>query len=66
MVWVAILFFTALGLFLIIRRREISRGQSMVLGGRIAPGCVVAQGILILLLAVAFWVLHRLGILGAG
>ena len=64
MVWLAAALFAVAGVFMIIRRNEIARGQSMMWGGTTVPGCVVVQGALVVLIGLAFVVLWQLGLLG--
>jgi hypothetical protein len=61
MVWAAVILFTAVGIVFIIRRQDLARAQSLVAGGNLAPGCAVAEGILLLAMAVAALVLSRYG-----
>lgn len=48
------LFLAAVAVALFIQRRALAQMQAMVLGGSIAPGCVVAEAVLLLGIAVAF------------
>jgi hypothetical protein len=63
MAWLGVVLFTAIGIYLIIRRRESAKGQSLFVGSTVLPGCIVAEGVVFILLAVAFLVLHMYGIL---
>jgi hypothetical protein len=51
MIWVGILVFSAAGAALIAARRRMSEMQSLFAGGRIPSGCVVIQGVAMLLFA---------------
>ena len=51
MTWLAISLFVAVGIALIAARRPVAQMEAMVAGGRMAPGCVVAQGIAFFILA---------------
>lgn len=42
----------ALGAALVVKRRELAELQSLVIGGRLTPGCVLFQAALVRLLAV--------------
>ena len=64
MIYVAAVAFAAVAVLMYVRRAEIARGQSMLWGGTTLPGCVVAQAVVLLLLAAAFVVADRLGWLG--
>ena len=63
MAWIGVVLFTAIGIYLIIRRRESAQGQSLFVGSTVLPGCIVAEGVVFLLLAIAFLILHWMGIL---
>lgn len=51
--WVAALVFAASGLALIVRRDAAAHGQGLLFGGKLPPGCAVAEGVALLALAVA-------------
>lgn len=55
MIWFAIGFLALAGIGVILARTEISPLQEAFFGGRMHPGCVVIEGILLLLLALAFY-----------
>jgi hypothetical protein len=57
-------FFAAVALALIVYRRQLGEMQSLVAGGTVPPGCVVIEGAIMLLLAVAAVVLQLSGLLG--
>jgi hypothetical protein len=59
-----VLFFAAIAAALLWKRREIANMQSLIGGARVAPGCVIAEAIFVLLLAAAAIWLHQLGWLG--
>jgi hypothetical protein len=61
MVWAAVILFAAVGVAFIVRRADLARAQSLVAGGNLPPGCAVAEGILLLLMALAAMVLNRYG-----
>jgi len=61
-VWLAAILFTAVGIILIVRRTDLARAQSLVAGGRLGPGCAIAEGILFLLMALTAVVMHRYGL----
>lgn len=52
MVWFGFFLFAAVGIAMILAREPLARGQSLVAGGRMPPGCVVAEGLAFLILAV--------------
>jgi hypothetical protein len=51
--WLAAAFIAAVGIAVILQRRPLARAQALILGGSILPGCAVAEGIGLLLIAVA-------------
>jgi hypothetical protein len=61
MVWAAVALFTVVGVVFIVRREDLARAQSVVAGGNLAPGCAVAEGILLLAMALAALVMSRYG-----
>ena len=63
-VWIAIVLFVVIGVVLIVWRKELTYWQSqMVWGATMHPGCVVVEGVLLILLALAFYLAHRAGLL---
>lgn len=47
------------GVGMIVFRRRLAEMQAMLAGGSITPGCAVAEGIALILLAVAIAVVER-------
>ncbi len=67
MLWVSIVVFVVIGVALIVWRKELTYWQSqMVWGATMHPGCAVVEGVLLILLALAFYLAHRAGLLGPG
>lgn len=64
MAWVAVVLFTLVGLAFIWRRDDLANAQSVVAGGRLPAGCVIAEGVIFFLMAIAALVLHHLGWFG--
>ena len=56
MVVVSAIFLAVIGVVVIATRRSLARLQALVLGGSVLPGCAVAEGIVLLLIAVAIFV----------
>jgi hypothetical protein len=52
-VWLGPAFLAIVAAALIIERRRLATMQAMVLGGSVVPGCVVGEGIVLLVIAVA-------------
>ncbi|HEX2060458.1 MAG TPA: hypothetical protein VHK90_06930 [Thermoanaerobaculia bacterium] len=46
-------FVALVGIVVFAQRRELARAQAAILGGSIGPGCVVAEAIVLLLIAAA-------------
>ena len=59
MTWLGIALFTAVAVALFAGRRPMAEMQANVLGGRIGPGCVVAEAITFLVMALAVYLLRR-------
>lgn len=51
----------AIAAFFFLQRRKIATVESNFLGGRVSPGCVVAEAIFLALLALAFLALYHSG-----
>ena len=63
MIATAVIVLAVAGIATILARRQLAELQSMLAGGTLLPGCVVAEGIAILLLAVAVAVAAWMGLL---
>ena len=56
MVWIAIGFLVAVSIGLLHARNQIAQMQAMVVGGRVGgPGCVIAEAIFLLLIALTMF-----------
>ncbi|MEA2240400.1 MAG: hypothetical protein QOC81_5124 [Thermoanaerobaculia bacterium] len=62
MVWASAILFALIGIAFIVRRSDLARAQSLVAGGRLGPGCAIAEGVLFLLMALAAVVMNRYGL----
>jgi hypothetical protein len=62
MVWIAIVVFALLGIVFIARRNDLARAQSLVAGGNLMPGCVIVEGVILLLMAICVFIAHRAGV----
>lgn len=51
MVWLTAALFTVLAIAVYIAREPLARGQALIAGGRIGVGCVIAEAVGLLLLA---------------
>ena len=60
----AVLFFIAIGVVVLVRRQEIAAGLATFSGASTPPGCAVAVGIFFFLLALLAVVLYQIGALG--
>lgn len=45
----------------LLRRRDLARAQALVLGGSVLPGCVIAEAVVLLLIAIAIVVAGMAG-----
>lgn len=52
MVWLAAAFVALVGLVVILQRGPLARLQALILGGSIHPGCALAEGVALLVIAV--------------
>jgi hypothetical protein len=50
--WLAAALFVAIAVALYAAREPLARGQALIAGGRMGPGCVIAEAIAFLVLAV--------------
>jgi hypothetical protein len=48
----AAIFIAIVAIIVFLQRRRLAHAQALVLGGSILPGCVVAQAIVLLLIAI--------------
>jgi hypothetical protein len=53
MAYVSGAFLALIGIAVILQRRSLARAQALVLGGTILPGCAVAEGVTLILIALA-------------
>lgn len=60
MVWILALMLVAIGIYFIIKKKEVAHGESLVMGGTLPPGCAVLQGILLIAMAIAFVIWFQL------
>ncbi|HKR65790.1 MAG TPA: hypothetical protein VJZ00_18815 [Thermoanaerobaculia bacterium] len=51
--WFGPAFLAVVAVLVFLQRRPLARAQANVLGGSLLPGCVIAQAIALLLLAIA-------------
>ncbi len=63
MVWLGIIICVAVGLGLIVWRDEATHLQAYTFGAQLHPGCAIVEGVLFMLLALAFYLLYRAGML---
>lgn len=63
MIWAWIGLCTLLATLLLLKRKEMATLQSMLAGGRIPVGCIVAESVVILLLALVVLAAWRAGLL---
>jgi hypothetical protein len=61
MEWLAVGFVAFVGIGMLLWRRQLARLQALVLGGSILPGCVVAQGATLVVIALVIAVLRLRG-----
>lgn len=49
---VAAVFIAVVAVVVFLQRRRLAHAQALILGGSILPGCVVAQAVVLLLIAI--------------
>jgi hypothetical protein len=52
-------FLAVVAVAMFVRRRALAHAQALVLGGSILPGCVVAEAVVLMLIALAIIVAGR-------
>ena len=60
MIWIATAAFIAAGIGMLFAREPLARMQAMLLGGRVAPGCVVAEAAVFFVLALVVFFFREL------
>lgn len=55
--WIGPAVLAAAAVTLLIGRRTFAGFQANILGGSVLPGCVVAQGVALLIVAAVMWIL---------
>ena len=57
MKWLGPAFIAAVAVVVFLKRRELASVQAHVLGGSVLPGCVIAEAVALVLIALAmlFW-----------
>lgn len=56
------IFIAAVALVVFLQRRRLAEMQALILGGSVLPGCVVAEAILLLVIAIVFSVAYFRGL----
>lgn len=57
----SLVFIAIVGIVIIIARRPLAQQQAAIAGGRVTPGCVIAEGIALVVLAIVLFFLYRAG-----
>lgn len=60
MLW-SLAFVAAVGILIIVLRRPLASLQAVAAGGTVTPGCVIAEGVALLVLALVLFLLYRAG-----
>lgn len=58
MIYAAAIFFLAIAIALVAARRPMASIQANLLGGRITPGCVIAEAVIVAILGVIVFLLR--------
>jgi hypothetical protein len=56
-----IVFVAVVGIAVILARRPLAKVQAALAGGSVLPGCVIAEGVFLLVLALVLFLLYRAG-----
>jgi uncharacterized membrane protein YfcA len=59
----AALFIAAVSIVVYAQRRPLARAQALILGGSVVPGCVVAEAIVLVLIAAVIAFAHFSGLM---
>jgi uncharacterized membrane protein YcaP (DUF421 family) len=59
MAWFAVAFLVAVAVAMVMGRRPLAQMQAAVMGGRMVPGCVIAEAAALLVLAVLIFVFRQ-------
>ncbi|HEX7191180.1 MAG TPA: hypothetical protein VF381_06355 [Thermoanaerobaculia bacterium] len=62
LVSVAVVLFVVVGVAMIVARKPLADGQAIVFGGSVVPGCVVAEAIVMFILAGLMIIAQRYGL----
>ena len=62
LVSIGVVLFVAVGAGMIAARKPLADGQAIVFGGSVVPGCVIAEAIVMFLLAALMIVAYRYGL----
>ncbi|HEX2833834.1 MAG TPA: hypothetical protein VHW00_12550 [Thermoanaerobaculia bacterium] len=60
MLW-SLVFVAIVGVTVIFLRRPLAQQQAFLAGGRVLPGCVIAEGVFLIVLALVLYLLYRAG-----
>ncbi|HEY2094688.1 MAG TPA: hypothetical protein VGJ81_22740 [Thermoanaerobaculia bacterium] len=59
LVSIGVVLFVAVGVAMIVAKKPLADGQAIVFGGSVVPGCVVAQAIIMFILAALMVVAYK-------
>jgi hypothetical protein len=62
LVSIGVVLFVAVGVAMIVAKKPLADGQAIVFGGSVVPGCVVAEAIIMFILAALMVVAHKYGL----
>lgn len=54
MVWILAVMLVLIGIYFIIKKEDVARGEALVMGGNLPPGCALVQGLILIAMGVAF------------
>ena len=62
LVVIGVVLFVAVGAAMIVARKPLADGQAVIFGGSVVPGCVIAEAIVMFILAALMIVAYRYGL----
>jgi hypothetical protein len=61
LVWIAVPLFVIVGIAMILARKQLVELHAIVTGGTAMPGCIMAEAVVLFILAALIVVAHRAG-----
>ena len=55
MIWLLAAMLVLIGIYFIVRKEDVARGEALVMGGNLPPGCALAQGLILIAMGILIW-----------